>query len=273
MIDKELLFTTYRASVLYDGSDFFGFQSQKDDSAIQDHLEKKFSIFFSHKVKVIGASRTDSGVHAYHQEISFVTNREFVKKKWLCSLNALLPRSVGIIDIKKAELNFHPIRDARQKVYRYTLWKSRCFNPFFSPYVWSVPSSIDINILEKSLEKFVGSYDFTSFCSSDSSAKTKVRNICEIKVVARGQCVDIWFLGGGFLKQMLRIVVGTVVDIALAKKSMDISKVIAGKDRALAGQTAPARGLTLVKINYEKEDISLDSVISSLKEDYFFKLS
>jgi tRNA pseudouridine38-40 synthase len=265
-------FVRYRAHLMYDGSSFFGFQSQKDGSAIQDYLEKVFTIFFSHKASVIGASRTDSGVHAYHQEILFSTNKEFSQKKWLASLNAMLPKAIGILDIKEAEENFHPIRSAKQKVYRYSLWNSRCFNPFIAPYVWSPPGRFDINKLENSLQHFVGSHDFTSFCSSDSGAKTRTRNILEIKVVARGDCVDIWFLGDGFLKQMLRIIVGTVVQIALGKKDLDILKLFSLKDRTLAGQTAPAQGLTLIKIAYDNK-VNLNSVIKSLQNDYFFKLN
>lgn len=262
----------YLLSLSYKGKNFNGFQSQADGNAVQDHLERNLSIFLREEIKVQGASRTDSGVHAFGQKACFKAKELSDPKKLLAGLNALLPRDIGVNFIQEVPENFHPIREAKAKIYRYTLWLGRCYNPFVFPYVWSVPQSVDIKTLEKAIRSFEGTHDFSSFCNTDTSVKTKVRTILETKVVIRRNSVDLWFLGEGFLKQMIRIIVGTLVDFSLRKNlETSIDKVLEEKNRKKAGQTAPPQGLSLLEVFYD-EPPSLTSFIEDIeKEALFFR--
>jgi tRNA pseudouridine38-40 synthase len=262
----------YKISLMYDGSKFYGFQIQGSDPSIQLYLEKSLSIFFATPVSVRGASRTDSGVHAYGQVASFCIDREFEQEKWLSGFNALLPKEICITSIRKVQNNFHPIIDAKAKLYRYTMWKGRCFNPFIYPYLWTVPANLDLDTMRDSLGYFVGSKDFSSFCNSDTQVVNKVRLLHEIKMVQRGDCIDLWFYGEGFLKQMIRIIVGTLVDVSLGKiNKADIEAIITSKNRIAAGRTAPAKGLVLMEVFYGKCPENINDFIQTLKDKYFFK--
>ena len=160
--------------------------------------------------------------------------------------------------------------EAKAKVYRYSLWSGRCFNPFVQPFVWQVPPQSCLETIEKNLIELCGRHDFTSFCNIDSTAKTKERKIIEVKLVKVGQSIDIWFLGEGFLKQMIRIIVGTLVDLSLGKlKRTCIKEIVEQKDRTQAGRTAPAQGLFLFEVFFDNP-CSLDEYLSSLDQKAFF---
>lgn len=261
---------TYLLDIYYIGKSFNGFQSQADGSAVQDHIEKNLSILLRKKVKIKGASRTDSGVHAFGQKATFRAEPILEPKKFLLGVNALLPNEIGICSLDKVPNGFDPIRNAKAKVYKYTLWLGRCYNPFVSPYVWQVPKNLDFGVLESSLKALEGEHDFTSFCNTDSSAKTRVRNIIETKFNRFENSVDIWFLGEGFLKQMIRIIVGTLVDIALKRsEEEDIRKILALKNRTKSGQTAPAQALSLIQIFYDAPP-RLSSFVDEIHKKSFF---
>lgn len=260
-------------SIMYDGSNYNGFQTQGDKSTIQEYLEKSLTTFFATNTRIKGASRTDSGVHAYNQTATFTTHKEIQKARWLSGLNALLPKNITITNIQKVDNTFHPIKNAKAKIYRYTLWLGRCYNPFICQYVWSIPANINLSLIEDSLKLFVGTLDFSSFCNSNTDVATKTRTIYEIKTIRRDSCIDIWFYGEGFLKQMIRIIVGTLVNVGLKKiQQKDITNIFLRKDRKYAGPTAPAKGLTLVDIFYSDVPKNIDVIISNIKKDYFFVL-
>ncbi len=262
----------YRADIAYIGTAYSGFQSQLNGDSIQDRIEKAFSIFLRHPVSVRGASRTDSGVHAENQVIAFQSSTPFRPGEWLLSANALLPNDISVLQFSNAELTFDPIRDAQSKIYRYRLWRGHCASPFLKPYVWGVQRQIDLSNLADEITHFVGTHDFSSFCNTDSDAATRTREILEVRVDIRDPLVDIWIVGRGFLKQMVRIIVGTLVDIALGKKQRGtVPQILQAKQRDLAGQTAPAHGLTLVKILYD-ELPNLSSVIREASRGYCLKV-
>lgn len=262
----------YRADIAYIGAAYNGFQSQQNGDSIQDRIEKAFSIFLRHPVSIRGASRTDCGVHAENQVIAFHSSTPFRPGEWQLSANALLPNDITVQKFSKVEANFDPIRDAQSKIYRYRLWRGHCPNPFLKPYVWGVQRQIDFSILTEEIIHFVGKHDFSSFCNKDSDAATKTREILEVRVDIRDPLVDIWIVGRGFLKQMVRIIVGTLVDIALGKKERGtIPQILQAKQRDIAGQTAPAHGLTLVKVLYD-EDPNLSSVIRETSRGYCLKV-
>lgn len=242
---------TYYADISYIGTHFCGFQCQPEKSSIQDEVERVLAVFFAEKTKVIGASRTDSGVHAEKQRLMFKTYKEFDQHKWLRGINSMLHRDVKFQTISPCLDDFHPIRLAKAKVYRYRLWTGFCDNPFCAPYVWQVNRSLDIEKIQDQIRLFIGKHNFTSFCSSDSSAKTKVREILDVHVDVKGPMIEVWILGTGFLKQMIRIMIGTVVQQAIGKLDLSITELIELQDRKKSGKTAPAQGLSLVDIFYD----------------------
>jgi tRNA pseudouridine38-40 synthase len=243
----------YRLDVAYLGTKFPGFQCQAGGSAIQDNIEHALSVFFRERTKIVGASRTDAGVHAEGQVVSFRTEQIFDEHKWLRALNALTDSDIGIRRVARAAPGFHPIYGAKGKAYRYRIWQGNCRSPFMLPFVWEVIPKIDVDLFIRSAALLVGEHDFSSFCNTDSSAKTRIRHIFEIFIDNRGPLLDVWVVGNGFLKQMVRIIVGTLVEQATGIITGEsLPQILQAKSRIAAGKTAPARGLTLVEVFYEE---------------------
>jgi tRNA pseudouridine38-40 synthase len=252
---------SYRMDIAYIGTRFTGFQAQQDKNAIQDHLERALQVILGHTLRIRGASRTDSGVHAEHQVATFRTMRAF-RNTWISGINAHLPPEIRVYCLQAVDEAFHPIRDARAKAYRYRLWKGKCFDPFCLPYVWGVHQDTDWQLFAEAARLFVGRHDFAGFRNQGSSSRTTVRTIMDMRVVDHGALVDFWVQGDGFLKQMVRIIVGTLAHIAHGKAPLSIiEEVFASGQRVRAGLTAPADGLSLVEIFYE-EIPELDTVIA-----------
>lgn len=242
----------YRMDLAYLGTSYFGWQSQTHRRTLQDHLEKALSTLLRHSVQTIAASRTDSGVHAEHQVVLFRTDVSFHEEKWMRSLNGLLPEDIGVLGIKPADLEFHPIYSAQGKIYRYRIWQGPSRHPHWAHSSWSIHKHINVEAMRNGASFFEGVHDFTSFCALDSSARTRLRHVYGIEIVEKGPMIEIWVFGKGFLKQMVRIMVGTLVDVGLGKKKPeDIAEILRAQNRVAAGKTAPAQGLSLVRIYYQ----------------------
>jgi len=246
-------FYTYRIDLNYSGTDFCGWQSQPSGLSIQDALEKALEIALRTKLRVVGASRTDTGVHAEHQVATFRIAHEIDCPRVFRSLQALVPLSMGILSLRPAPNDFHPIASAHCKLYRYRLWLGPGTNNFIRPYAWSLPYTLDIAAMMKATEHFTGRHHFKSFAAVDGSSKTFDRTILDIQWIRKGDgLLELYILGEGFLKQMVRNMVGTLVEVGQGKrKADDILRIIAAADRRAAGMTAPAGGLSLVEIYYE----------------------
>lgn len=243
----------YSCTVLYDGKSFNGFQSQSDGSGIQDTLESALSTFLRHKTRLRGSSRTDSGVHAEGQHIAFETDVAFQPAKWKRGINAILPSSIAIRNLKPVPPEFDPIYHSVGKTYRYRLWQGNCDNPVLRPYVLDVYPHVVVPVLREEIKAFHGTHDFTSFCNSDSDAQTKVRTIVDSHIEDLGPLVNIWIQGEGFLKQMVRIMVGTLVRVAQGKLPPgSVAEILSQQQRSVAGATALAKGLTLVETHFQQ---------------------
>lgn len=240
----------FKIDLSYIGTNYCGFASQPNGSTIQEAVEKALSIMLREKVRVFGSSRTDSGVHAEHQVVVF-SSRCKLQKSWVRSLNAILPNDIAVKSITSVSDSFHPVYSAQAKVYRYRIWKGFCTSPFALKYVWEIPSKINVKRMNDQAQLFCGLHDFTSFCALDSGASTHVREVLEFQIEERGDLVEFWVIGRGFLKQMIRIMVGTLVDINFDRlKLRSIDQILQARSRKSAGQTAPSRGLSLVKIEF-----------------------
>lgn len=246
----------------YVGTGFHGWQSQPSGNTIQDHVEKALSTFLRQDTKVVAGSRTDSGVHAEHQVISFKSDISFEVHRLLKGCNALLPQPIKLHYIEKVADDFHPILSSKGKLYRYRIWKQNSVSPFMEPYCWIV-RNLDCKILSSSSLDLVGLHNFKSFCAKDGSSKTFERNILDIKIVDTDHYLELYVLGEGFLKQMVRNMVGTLVEIGLGKRDAGcIPSILLEQRREAAGRTAPAEGLSLVKTYFDKipKRINLDEI-------------
>ncbi|MGE0174064.1 MAG: tRNA pseudouridine(38-40) synthase TruA [Oligoflexales bacterium] len=242
----------YRIDIQYIGRSFTGWQTQPSKDSVQDFLTQALITVLRQQIQVVGASRTDSGVHALGQVATFKTEAPIDVRTAAKSLNAIIPKDMGIKSIVPVDSNFHPILSAKSKLYCYRIWNDVGHNPFVAPYVWPYPfENISAGHLAANVKEYVGEHDFSSFCAADSGAKTRSRRIYDVHVDQKGNLLSIWILGNGFLKQMIRIMVGTLVDISVGKIQSSVSQILSARDRTRAGVTAPAQGLSLVKIFYE----------------------
>ncbi|MES2746588.1 MAG: tRNA pseudouridine(38-40) synthase TruA, partial [Bdellovibrionota bacterium] len=245
---------TYRIDLNYIGTPFYGWQSQPHGNTVQDQIEKALATILREKVRISGASRTDTGVHAEHQVATFRLPRELDLRKTMRSLEALIPEAIGITGLTLAEPGFHPIQSAHAKLYRYRFWLGRGSNAFTRRYTWAIPYDLNLDAMKEASRAFAGRHNFKSLAAMDGSAKTFERTILDIQWAHKGEnLVEIYLLGEGFLKQMVRNLVGTLVEVGQGKRTPgEMALILAAQDRTKAGMTAPANGLSLVEIHYEE---------------------
>jgi len=255
-----------RIDLSYDGRGFHGFQSQPDGLTIQDFLEKAIKTAARSCSRVTGASRTDSGVSAEHQVVTCEVDTAIDLHRLKRSLNGLLPKSIRVTAVSESSDDFHPSFQSTGKIYRYRIWLGECLDPFSLPLVWELKHDIDLKFFESRLAKYVGKHDFRAFANLGSEVTSTIRTVHDVKIEIRGQLVNIWFSGEGFLKQMIRNMIGTAVDDCLGRLSLPIEVLLKGADREQAGRTAPAVGLQLVKIFYHPLP-DLDMFIKEYNED------
>ncbi|MCL5408678.1 MAG: tRNA pseudouridine(38-40) synthase TruA [Candidatus Omnitrophica bacterium] len=250
----------YKAIVTYKGTGFYGWQRQKDKKSIQSIIERTFQHVFKKTIPVKASGRTDSGVHGLSQTISFEIDTKMDATGIKNALNSKLKKQdVYIKKLSTAKITFHPRYDAKGKIYRYLI--SRDFSPFLKNLAWLVRTDIDIEKMKKVSECLIGKHDFSSFCSTGSSAKSHVREIYRIRIKKERFTMDpnikllsIEIYASGFLYKMARTIVGTLVDVGRGRLSPeDVKKILESKDRKKASQTAPGYGLYLKKVYYNQK--------------------
>ncbi|MFH0986135.1 MAG: tRNA pseudouridine(38-40) synthase TruA [Candidatus Omnitrophota bacterium] len=238
----------------YDGATFSGFQKQPGRSTIQEVLEKALSGFFDHKMKIAAASgRTDTGVHAEGQVVNFKTSSSHELRQIQKGLNALLPPPVVVKEIEEVPFDFHARYSVRSKVYEYRLWNHSCRSPLVAGRSFHVPYSLNFVAMRKAAKAFIGKHDFRSFTSVSAIKKGSscVRTIKRFQLKRQGPLILMRVEADGFLYHMIRNMVGTLLEVGRGKrKPGDIVAILKAKDRRLAGMTAPAEGLTLIKASY-----------------------
>lgn len=258
----------YRLDLAYNGKVYHGFQSQPSGNTVQDHLEVALSKFCRHPVRVTAASRTDSGVHAEQQVVTFKSAGNIDLYRIVKALNALLPPDIRVMRAAQADASFHPIFNSTGKVYRYWIWRSPGETPFINPFAWSLGVALDTEAMRSGSRHLIGTHDFTSFCAVDSTAKSKIRRLREVQIIERGPLLEIWCLGDGFLKQMVRNIVGCLVAVGKGKiEASEVKGILNSMDRSVAPSTAPAEGLCLVRIFYG-DDLSVPSLLDQARSGY-----
>jgi tRNA pseudouridine38-40 synthase len=236
--------------VEYDGTEYSGFQIQKDLDTIQGRLENCLKIILRNDIKIKYASRTDAGVHAKEQVINFLTLNSVNSIKLQKSMNALLPDDIVVKNCKVVENTFDSRRDAKSRVYEYYILNRKYPSAFDKNY-FLIDRKLDIESIVIASKNIIGRKDFRAFCKDASETENAVREIKNIEIERRNDFITIRIIANSFLHQMVRIIVGTLVEIGLGKrKPNDILKILESKNRKFAGRTAPAKGLFLTKVNY-----------------------
>jgi len=239
--------------VEYDGTNYAGWQSQTNALAIQDVIEPKLSMLACRKVHITASGRTDAGVHALGQVFNVKAPFPVDDDRLMRILNSRLPNDISIKSAETVPMDFHSIRDAVSKKYRYFLYNSRDPSAWLARTSWFFPAKLDMDRMREAVRYFVGRHDFTSFMGKNSSVKTTVRNILSFDIAKDERGMIIFeIVGEGFLRHMVRNIVGTLTDVGRWRMAPDdIPKLIEKRDRTKAGPTAAARGLFLVEVNYK----------------------
>ena len=240
--------------VAYDGTDYCGWQIQPKDKTIESELNKHLSDLMQEEITVIGASRTDSGVHALSNIAVFDTNARMDASKVAHALNQRLPMDIRIQESKEVPLTFHPRRCNSKKTYEYQIYNAPFENPITRRYAYFVYVPLDIERMKKATSYLVGEHDFKSFCVAKAKVQSTVRTIYDIRIEKEGDYIHIFISGNGFLFNMVRIVVGTLVKVGRGVWEPEyVKEILAAKKRQAAGPTAPANGLTLYSYEFQEE--------------------
>lgn len=243
----------YKMTISYDGTAFSGYQVQPNKRTVQSVIEDVLAKIHKGKdVRIFASGRTDAGVHAKGQVIHFDSDLAITEERWGTALNSMLPNDISVLSVKKVNDQFHARFNAKGKEYRYQLSLSRQRDPFLRNYVYHYPYALDIEAMNEGSKYLIGTFDFTSFCSAKTEVADKIRTIQEIDISQEGDLLTLRFRGNGFLYNMVRILVGTLLEVGSGeRKPEDLAAIIARKDRSAAGKTAPPQGLFLWEVVYE----------------------
>lgn len=238
-------------TVAYDGTNYHGWQIQPNGETIESVLNRCLSSLLGEETEVIGASRTDSGVHALGNIAVFDTETSIPAEKIAYALNARLPADIKIQDSREVDASFHPRHCDSRKTYEYKIYNATFPMPTQRLYAHFSYIPYDIERMREAAAYFIGTHDFKSFCNTDTQAENTVRQIEDIKIRKEDSLITIRVTGRGFLYNMVRIMVGTLMEIGRGSmQPQEIERILAAKDRSAAGPTAPACGLTLIKYEF-----------------------
>lgn len=241
----------YLLTICYDGANYNGWQIQPKQKTVQGELETALKQIFKQEIKTVASGRTDAGVSAIGQAVNFIADKKFKEFSLQGYLNMILPSDIRVQNVKIVDENFNARFSAKKKTYAYNFYVSKTSKPYLDKFATRVSYKLDINKLESELKTLIGTHDFTSLSSVDTQTVTKVRDIYDVTLAQNGEVYTVSFTGSGFLKNMIRVIMGTAFDIARGKIKLSFLQIIEKKNRIFAGKTASAVGLVLVKVNYE----------------------
>lgn len=244
--------TNYRMTISYDGTRYFGWEHQPNtDMTIQGKIEAVLSRLTGTSVEVLGAGRTDAGVHAKAMVANCFLDTDKTPEEIKDYLNEYLPEDIAITDLVIAGDRFHSRYNALGKTYRYTCYIGKDKPVFDRKYVYTLEGRPNIDTMKSAAAYLTGEHDFASFCSNPKMKKSTVRNVDRIEILANGDYLVFTFHGSGFLQHMVRILTGTLLEVGFGKRTPEsMLTLLEAKDRKLAGPTAPACGLCLIQVDY-----------------------
>lgn len=242
----------FKLTIAYDGTGYVGWQRQATGVSIQGLLEDAIAELDEQPVTVIGAGRTDAGVHAHGQVASVSLARSIDAATLVRAANARLPPAVRVLDASEAPEEFHARFRARSKSYRYRIWNAAALSPFERAYAWHLPGRLDVAAMMEAALLIEGTHDFAAFQAAGAETHTTERAILSSRVARDGALITYDVCGEGFLRHMVRAIVGTLVDVGRGRRaSAWMRDVLASRDRGQAGQTAPPHGLFLMGVSYD----------------------
>lgn len=244
----------YKITIAYDGTDYSGWQIQPNGVSIQQKLQEALKIFLKHDVFVVGSGRTDAGTHALGQVAHFKSPQEIDSRRFLHSLNGILPIDIRIKSIENAPHDFHARYSATGKIYHYFLHLDPILNPFKRLYSLHIYEKINVNLLKEGAQHFIGTHDFTAFANeahTGVAAHDPIRNLKRLDIIPIEEGLRLEFEADGFLYKMVRNITGTLLEVAGEHRlASSIPLILTSKDRRAAGKSAPAHALFLVKVLY-----------------------
>jgi len=243
----------YKLTIQYDGGRYKGWQRLGDtDNTIQGKIEKVLSVMANQPIDIIGASRTDAGVHALAQVANFKLDKHVPESEVMNYLNHYLPSDISITKVELVDERFHARYHAKEKTYLYRIWNQPYSHPFMRKYSMHVKQKLDLEAMQQGCAQFVGEHDFTAFTNAKSKKKDRVRRIFSMEAKEADGFIEIRVSGDGFLYNMVRKMVWTLIEIGLGhKRPEDIPAILASRDRSQPGGMADAAGLFLERIRFD----------------------
>ncbi|MDU4961514.1 MAG: tRNA pseudouridine(38-40) synthase TruA [Sporomusaceae bacterium] len=239
-------------TVAYDGTAYHGFQRQTNALSIQEVLEERLGRLLGHPLKIAGAARTDTGVHAHGQVVTFTTGSSIPVARIPQAARQILPPDIVVRSAALAAADFHARLSAKSKLYYYRIYNYPVADPLLIRYSWHIRRQLDVDRMQRALAHIIGIHDFSAFRASGGPPVNPVREIFSAECRQNGAVIDCYFHGAGFLYHMVRNLIGTLVDVGSHKRTVDDMRVIRdSRDRRRAGMTAPAQGLYLQEVRYE----------------------
>ena len=236
----------------YNGARYHGWQRQANRLTVQEVLEEGISTIAQEDIRVIGSGRTDAGVHALGQVANFRTNSNIGQRGLIQGINSLLPWDIAVKELAETDASFHARYDAKSKIYLYQIYPGSVRSALYRHYAWFIREPLDIEKMKEAAQQLQGTFDFSSFCAANCGIKNHVRTVMSVDIaIDRRGMVKFSIEADGFLKYMVRNIVGTLVDVGRGKlSSSELMIIVEAKDRKRAGQTAPAHGLFLKEVKY-----------------------
>lgn len=236
----------------YEGTNYSGWQKQRRRNTIQEEIERAIKKVTGEKVKLIASGRTDKGVHAKGQVANFRTHSTIPGENYKFALNIKLPEDIKILESCEVDIDFHARFCAKNKRYKYIIYNGKMPRPLYRNFSYHVNWDLDIDEMRDSLKYFIGYHDFESFKGPKTDTDTTMRTIYNIELQTYEELIEITIEGKSFLRNMVRIIVGTIIYIGMGRiNKEDLPGIIKGKNRVLAGPTAPGQGLFLEKVYYD----------------------
>jgi tRNA pseudouridine38-40 synthase len=236
----------------YDGTRYHGWQRQANRLTVQEVLEEGISKITQENIRVVGSGRTDAGVHAMNQVANFRTNSNIKETGLLRGINSLLPWDIVVKELAETDASFHARFNAKSKIYMYQIYRGAARSALYRDYAWFVHDTLDIEKMKEAAQLLLGTLDFSSFCAANCGIENHVRTVMSVDMATdRRGMVKFCIEADGFLKYMVRNIVGILVDVGRGKLSRaEFMRIVEAKDRKQAGQTAPAHGLFLKAVKY-----------------------
>ena len=241
-----------KLTLSYDGTNYCGWQKQKNGVSVQEIVEKALKELTDKEISVVASGRTDAGVHAEAQVVSFEYDGNIPADRLYLALNQLLPDDIKATGSSEEGKSFNARKSAKKKTYVYSFYVSKTMLPLKERYATLVKEKPDVSLMKKAGELLIGEHDFSAFCSVGSSVKTTTRTIYSIDVLEEGDTINVYVCGNGFLYNMVRIIAGTLLEIGQKKRTEEsIVKALESGKRELLAKTLPAKGLSLKSVEYK----------------------